>query len=82
MQNGWQDTDISSLRPYLSNPFFEQMDRQLDAHRTAKRTNYVKNPTVLGVPLLGWKQEGGMDYLYAEIRARINRISATKQQTS
>ncbi len=71
MQNCWQARDISPLRPYLSNMFFEQADRQLGAHRSAKRTNYVKNPTVLGVTLLGWRQEGGLDLLYAEVRARI-----------
>ena len=71
MQNCWQKKDISSLRPYLSNMFFEQADRQLEAHRAAQRTNYVKNPTVLGVSLLGFKQEGGMDILCAEVRSRI-----------
>ena len=71
MQQCWQNRDISSLRPYMSNMIFEQWDRQLQSHRAAKRTNYVKNPTVLGLTLLGYRQEGGMDILYAEIRARI-----------
>ena len=71
MQQCWQQKDISSLRPYFSNMFFEQADRQLEAHRDAKRTNYVKNPTVLSVTLLGFRQEGGMDMITAEVKARI-----------
>ena len=71
MQQCWEKKDITSLRPYLSNVFYEQSERQLDAHRRAGNTNYIVNPTVLGVKLLGYRQENGMDVLVAEVRARI-----------
>ena len=71
MQNGWTDKDISSLRPYFTDAYFTQMDRQLNSYRNQHKTNYVEKIAVLGVELRGWKQEGGLDHIIVNMRTRI-----------
>ena len=71
MQNTWQDKDISSLRPYMTDEFYSQMDRQLEAFRRTGRTDYTERIAVLSVELKGWKQSGGMDYLVLRLQSRI-----------
>ena len=70
-QNDWQAKNITELRPYLSDAMFAQMDRQLDAHRKNFETNFVERIAVLGVELLGWKQENGYDIMIAKLNTRI-----------
>ncbi len=70
-QNEWQRKDISSLRPYLTDAMFAQMDRQLDNYRRSCQTNYVERIAVLGVDLLGWKEENGYDVMVARLNTRI-----------
>ena len=50
---------------------FAQMDRQLDGYRQRKETNRVERISVLGVRLLGWKQENGKDVMIARLDTRI-----------
>lgn len=71
MQNGWQAKDIASLRPYFTDALFAQMERQLDSHRKAGRTNYIERIAVLGVQLRGFKQSNEEDHIIAELRTRI-----------
>ncbi|MBR1671597.1 MAG: TIM44-like domain-containing protein [Fretibacterium sp.] len=71
MQGAWHDKDISSLRPYMTDAFYNQMDRQLDALRKARRTDCTENIAVLDTNILGYWQSGGMDYLAVRLRARI-----------
>ena len=59
-QNGWQAKDITELRPYLSDAFYAQMDRQLDDYRMNRQTNCVERIAVLSVELKGWKSEREM----------------------
>lgn len=71
-QNAWQEKDISSLRPYLSDALYAQMDRQLDAnYRKTGHTNHIERIAVLGVDLVGWRQNGPVDEIYARLRTRI-----------
>ena len=70
-QNDWQAKNISELRPYMSDAMFAQMDRQLDAHRQRFETNCIDRISVLGVELLGWKQENGFDIMIAKLNTRI-----------
>ena len=70
-QNDWQAKNISELRPYMSDAMFAQMDRQLDAHRQRFETNCIDRIAVLGVDLLGWKQENGYDIMIAKLNTRI-----------
>lgn len=71
MQNTWQNKDISSLRPYMTDEFYSQMDRQLDAFRKQNKTDYTENIAVLNVTLKGWRQAAGMDYITVGLNSRI-----------
>ena len=70
-QNDWQAKDITELRPYLSDAFFAQMDRQLDKYRQSNQTNHVDRIAVLGVTLKGWKAEYDHDVIEAVLDTRI-----------
>ncbi len=70
-QNGWQDKNLESLRPYFSDAFYAQMDRQLDAYRKNNRTKYIERIAVLGVTLSGWMQESGKDVIIARLNTRF-----------
>ena len=70
-QNAWQAKDLTPLRPYLTDAFYNKCDRQLDAYRTNKQTNRVERISVLGVDLVGWKQEADTDVMIARLRTRI-----------
>lgn len=70
-QNAWQAKDLTPLRPYLTDAYFNKCDRQLDAYRQNRQTNRIDRPSVLGVELVGWKQEAGVDVMVARLRTRI-----------
>ncbi|MCR5601752.1 MAG: 39S ribosomal protein L45 [Ruminococcus sp.] len=70
-QNDWQAKDIHELRPYLSDSFYAQMDRQLDKYRQSNQTNRVERIAVLGVELKGWKPEYDHDVIVAVLNTRI-----------
>ncbi len=71
MQQCWQAKDLDSLRPYFTDAYFSQLDRQLDDYRRKGITNYVERPVVLSVRFDGFCQEGGEDHIYATVRTRI-----------
>ena len=71
LQNAWQKRDISSLRPYLTDTFYAQMERQLQSHIDAHRTNIIDRISVLSVQLKGYKQESGEDKIIAYLNTRI-----------
>ena len=71
MQDTWHAKNISPLRPYMTDEFFSQMDRQLNAFRLSQKTDYTENIAVLGVNLKGWRQSGKMDYIVIGLTARI-----------
>ena len=70
-QNAWQDKNLETLRPYLTDAFYAQMDRQLDNYRRNKQTNRVERISVLGVSLSGWQQTVNEDIMVARLRTRI-----------
>ena len=70
-QNQWQAMDLTPLRPYMTDAFFSQMDRQLDNYRRSFQTNCVERIAVLSTELLGWKQESGFDVMVARLNTRI-----------
>lgn len=70
-QNAWQDKNLDDIRPYLTDAFFAQADRQLDAYRRNHQTNRIERISVLDVRLRGWKQESGNDVIIAELLTRI-----------
>ena len=71
LQNAWQKRDITSLRPYLTDTFYAQMERQLQSHIEAHRTNIIDRIAVLSVQLKGYKQENGEDKIIAYLNTRI-----------
>ena len=71
MQDTWHAKDISSLRPYMTDTFFAQMDRQLEQFRKTGRTDYTENIAVLNVGLKGWRQSAGKDYITVSLTSRI-----------
>ncbi len=71
MQNARQSKDISSLSPYMTDEFYSQIDRELDAFRTQNKTHYTENIAVLNVTLKGWRQAGGMDYITVGLNSRV-----------
>lgn len=71
LQKAWQKKDISSLRPYLTDAFYAQMETQLQSHIEAHRTNIIDRIAVLSVQLKGYKQENGEDKIIAYLNTRI-----------
>ena len=71
LQNAWQDKNLESMRPYMTDAVYAQFDRQLEAYRRNNQTNYIERIAVLSTDLLGWKQEAGKDVIIAELRTRI-----------
>lgn len=70
-QNAWQARDMESLRPYLTDGLYAKCDRQLTAYREHHQTNHVERISVLGVELLGYRQENGNDVIVADLKTRI-----------
>ena len=71
MQDTWHAKDISSLRPYMTDKFYNQMDRQLDELRKSHRTDYTERIAVLSTDLRGWRQASGRDYITVGLNSRI-----------
>ncbi len=71
MQNGWTKKNIEELRPYITDIFYNQADRQLDAYRKSNKTNYVEDIAVLGAQIRGYYQENNNDHMIVLIRTRI-----------
>lgn len=71
-QNAWQAKDLEPLRPYLTDAFYAQCDRQLENnYRKTHQTNRIERIAVLGVELMGWKQQSSKDVMIAQLRTRI-----------
>ena len=71
MQDTWHAKDISSLRPYMTDKFYNQMERQLDELRKSHRTDYTERIAVLSTDLRGWRQANGRDYITVGLNSRI-----------
>lgn len=74
-QDAWHNKDLAPLRPYLSDAYFAQSDRQLDTYRRNHQTSYIDRISVLGVTLSGYKQANGNDYIYARLQTRITQYT-------
>lgn len=71
MQNAWSAGDIGPVRPFFSDGYYAQMERQLNNLTQAGRTDHTERIAVLGVTLRGFFQSGGEDHIVAELRTRI-----------
>ena len=71
LQNAWTAKDISPVRPYFTDAYYNQMERQCQRYVENHMTNHVDKIAVLGVSLQGYYQAGNMDHMIAEVRTRI-----------
>ena len=71
MQDTWHAKNISPLRPYMTDSFFNQMNLQLEQFRKQNQTDYTERIAVLNVGLKGWRQSAGMDYITVSLSSRI-----------
>lgn len=71
LQKGWQEKDISSFRPNMTDAFYAQMERELDKYRTKKQTNCIEKISVFCTEILGWRQDGGKDMIIVQLRTYI-----------
>lgn len=71
MQDCWSAGDIEPVRPYFSNAYWEQMNRQLQDMRKLGRTDHTERVAVLNVTLCGFYQAGGVDHITARLNTRI-----------
>ncbi|MBQ7669374.1 MAG: TIM44-like domain-containing protein [Clostridia bacterium] len=71
LQQAWQNKDLSPVQTLLSGAYYAQMTSQLDNYKHLRRTNKIDRIAVLGVTLLGWRQESGNDIMIANVRAKI-----------
>lgn len=70
-QNAWQAKNLDDVQPCLSGDFYAKVERQLEPYRKNKQTNKIERISVLGVELMGWKQESGNDIIIANLQTRI-----------
>lgn len=71
LQTSWQAKNMEDLRPYFTDAMFNQFNRQLDAYRRNKQTNFVERVAVLGVSFSGWMKQGKDDVIVARLRTRF-----------
>ena len=71
MQNCWTARDITPLRGDFTDSQFAQYSGQLKRYRDAHQTNIIERIAVLGVDLMGVRQDDNYDILVANISTRI-----------
>lgn len=71
MQQCWQAKNIESLRPYFTDTYYSQLERQLKPYRDNHITNCIERPAVFRVNLDGYCQSDGNDHIYATLQARL-----------
>ncbi|MBQ9359450.1 MAG: TIM44-like domain-containing protein [Lachnospiraceae bacterium] len=71
MQQEWHNKDIEPLKPYFTDAYWNQMDRQLDQKRKAGQTPCTERIAVLETTPRGFYQSAGMDHIVVRMRARL-----------
>ena len=71
MQQDWHNKNIEPLKPYFTDAYWNQMDRQLDQKRQSGQTPCTERVTVLETTPRGFYQTGGMDHIVVKVRARL-----------
>lgn len=80
-QKAWQQKDLAPVRPYLSERFYAQTSRQLQADYVAQqRTSYLENIAVLEVQIRGFRKNREQDELVAYLRTCF--INYTRDDTT
>lgn len=71
MQQEWHNKNIESLKPYMTDAFWNQMDIQLDQKRKTGQTPCTERVAVLEITPRGFYQSAGMDHIVVRVRARL-----------
>lgn len=71
MQNAWTDDQFEVMRPYISQDLYGRFEENLNQLTSQGKINFVDRIAVLGVTFDGWYEEGGNDYICAQLRTRI-----------
>ena len=71
LQDAWHELDLESLRPYLTDGFYNQSERQLAEKRRSHIIPFTERIAVLEVKLSGFYQEEGLDHIVARLKTRI-----------
>ncbi|MBQ9832136.1 MAG: TIM44-like domain-containing protein, partial [Clostridia bacterium] len=71
MQNCWQAKDISPLRNSMTDAFYNQADRQIQALKSNNQTNMIENIAVLSVNLMGYNEDDTNTTIIAKLNTRI-----------
>ncbi len=71
LQDAWHERNLESIRPYLTDGFYNQSERQLSEKRRNGVTPCIERISVMDVRLRGFYQESGLDYMVARLKTRI-----------
>ena len=71
LQEAWQYKSINSLSEYMTEDFFESMNRRLDDYRKNNRTDHTEGIEFQNIEFKGWSETGGNDYLFLEFETKI-----------
>ena len=79
MQNAWEAKAFEPMRPHMTDNLYNQFSRQLESYQKNNRTNRVENIAVLGVTLMGFRQDAENDTIVARLRTRITDYTVDDQ---
>lgn len=79
MQNAWEARAFEPMRPHMTDNLYNQFARQLESYVKNRRTNRVENIAVLGVTLMGFRQDAENDTIVARLRTRITDYTVDDQ---
>ncbi|MBO6149222.1 MAG: zinc-ribbon domain-containing transport protein [Lachnospiraceae bacterium] len=71
MQECWHDRDIESLKPYFTDAFYNQSNKQIEQKKRLKQTPCTERVAVLEVTPRGYYQASGMDHIVVRVRSRF-----------
>ncbi|MCR4656549.1 MAG: TIM44-like domain-containing protein [Lachnospiraceae bacterium] len=71
LQDAWHERNLESLRPYLTDGFYNQNERQLAEKRRSHIIPCTERIAVLEVKLTGFYQEEGLDHIVVRLMTRL-----------
>ncbi len=71
LQEAWHERSLDSIRPYLTDSFYNQSERQLSEKRRNGVTPCIERISVTDVRLRGFYQDFGLDHMVARLKVRI-----------
>ena len=71
MQETWQAKDISSIKDYMTDDFYYEMDKRLNKLRKRHLTDCTEKIKILEVTLKGWRQTYETDYIFVKLKTQI-----------